>query len=258
MNLKRTKIVPYDLQEIARYFYYPGDTVLKKTIENTTRLGTINTRVPMRQHYKSRNPLLQRRRIKESYVTDTWFSRVTSYEGYNCAQVFYGMGSKMLSHYGMVRESNGPEVLLDFFRQEGVPISLTRDNSKMQASQIWTEYCRRYWVKDSYIEPYYAHQNPVERAMAVQKDKLERLMIDTGCDPRAWFRAACHVADVHNHTACEIINYRTPTEVRDGYTPDISGLIQHHFWDQVYYKDFEHGFPTEGGNERKVDGWGVL
>jgi len=61
----------------------------------------------------------------------------------------------------------------------------------------------------------------------------------------------CHVADVHNNTACEVINYRTPTEVRDGYTPDISGLIQHHFWDQVYYKDFEHGFPAEGGNEKK-------
>jgi hypothetical protein len=36
-----------------------------KTLENTTELGSINLRIPMRQHYKSRNPILQRRRIGE-------------------------------------------------------------------------------------------------------------------------------------------------------------------------------------------------
>ena len=28
-------------------------------------------------------------------------------------------------------------------------------------------------------------------------------MIDTSCDKRAWFRAACHVSDVHNNTEFE-------------------------------------------------------
>ena len=28
-------------------------------------------------------------------------------------------------------------------------------------------------------------------------------MIDTGCDKRAWLRAACHVSDVRNYTASE-------------------------------------------------------
>jgi len=101
----------------------------------------------------------------------------------------------------------------------------------MQANYLWKEYCRRFWVRDRYIEPYHPSQNPVERAMARMKEKLERLMIDTGCDPRAWYKAACHVADIENHTAKPILQYRTPVEVRDGYTPDISGLVQHKFWD---------------------------
>jgi len=73
------------------------------------------------------------------------------------------------SSYGMQRETQGPEALLDFFRQEGVPLSIIHYNSKMQASYLWQEYCRRYWVKDRLIEPYHPNQNASERAMAVQK-----------------------------------------------------------------------------------------
>ena len=103
---------------------------MKKTLQNTTIFGSINMRIPMRQHYKSRNPLLQRRRLLEPFSTDTWFSTVTSYEGYNCAQIFVGEKSKYVRHYGMRSEGSGPDALLDFFRDEGVPISITRDNSK--------------------------------------------------------------------------------------------------------------------------------
>jgi hypothetical protein len=252
LNMQRT-LSKKDDQKGDKYeghFLYPGKTVLEKTLQNTTQYGSINMRIPMRQHYKSRNPILQRRRINEPYSTDTWFSTTTSYEGYNCAQVFHGVTSKTTSHYGMARESQGPDALLDFFRNEGVPISMTRDNSKMQTGILWNEYMQRYWVKDDFTEPYRAHQNPAERAMNFQKEKVERLMIDTGCDPKSWYRAICHVADIHNNTANAKLNYRTPLEVRDGETPDISGLLEHKFWDKVYFQNPTHSFPEIGGNER--------
>ena len=251
MAIRKTRRMSYDPKHYNPYFLYPGYTVMVKTLENTTQYGSINMRVPMQQHYKSRNPLLQRRRINEPYATDTWFSTVTSYEGYNSAQIFYGIKSGFTSHYGMQRETQGPEALLDFFRNEGVPISITHDNSHMQVSHIWKEYCRRFWVKDKFIEPYHPHQNPAERAMAIHKNKIQRLMIDTGCEPEAWFRAACHVADIHNHTAKELLGYRTPTEVRDWHTPDISALIQFQFWDEVYYMEHTNKFPHKGANEGK-------
>jgi hypothetical protein len=86
--------------------------------------------------------------------------------------------------------------------------------------------------------------------MSTQKEKLERLMIDTGCDPKSWYRAMCHVADVHNNTANQKLNYRTPLEVRDGETPDISGLLEFKFWEKVYFHNPTHDFPEIGGNER--------
>jgi len=157
---------------------------MKKTLQNTTRYGSINMRIPVRQHYKARNLLLSRRRILEPYATDTWFSTTTSYEGYNCAQIFAGVKSKTVSQYGMKSENDGPAALLNFFRQEGVPLSIIRDNSKMQTSKLWKDYCRNYWVKDQFIEPYHSNQDTAEQMMSPQKEKLSRLMIQSGCSGR--------------------------------------------------------------------------
>ena len=66
--------------------------------------------------------------------------------------------------------------------------------------------------------------------------KIERVMIDKGCDPKARFKAACHVADISNHTAHATLNYRTPIEARDGETPDISALCNFKFWELVYFR----------------------
>ena len=249
LNYKRHKEEPPKIQQYAPFFLYPGEEVMRQTLKNTTRYGSINMRIPMRQHYKSRNPILQRHRFNESVATDTWYSTVTSYEGYNCVQSFYGVNSKTMSHYGMQNESQGPQALQDYFRQEGVPLSMIRDNAKMQSGKLWTEYLRRYWVKDKFTEPYHSNQNPFERAFSYHKDKIERVMIDSGCDPRAWFKAACHVADISNHTAHQTLNYRTPLEARDGETPDISALCKFKFWELVYFKKYRNDFPSEGGNE---------
>ena len=60
----------------------------------------------------------------EPFATDTWFSKVTSFEGYNCCQLFVGEKSKQIYNYSMVSEASGPQALLDFFREIGVPISI--------------------------------------------------------------------------------------------------------------------------------------
>ena len=139
-------------------FFQARTAIIKKTLQNTTRHRSINMQIPIRQHYKARNPLLSRRRILEPYTTDTWFSTTTSYEGYNCAQIFAGVKSKTVSQYGMKFETDGPVALLNFFRQEGVPLSIIRDNSKMQTTKLWKDYCRNYWVKDRFIKPYHFNQ----------------------------------------------------------------------------------------------------
>ena len=234
--VKRSAPTKPNISKFMNLFYCPSEEVATKTIENTTAVGNVNTRFPMKQHYMTRNPLLQRRRFTEDAATDTRFATVTSYEGYNCAQVFVGIKTHCEHNYGMARESDGPEALLEYFRQEGVPTGLIRDNSKMQQSRTWQTYLRRYWVKDGFTEPYHPNQNPAEVNMRTSKAMLIKLFVLTGCDPRAWFKAMEHVADLRNHLARENLNWRTPIEARDGYTPDISGLLQYSFWQIVLYR----------------------
>ena len=249
MMMKKHDHIKQQPQEIAPFFFHQSEDVLRKTLECTTQFGAIHGHFPMQVHHKSRNPILQRRRINEDYATDSWFSTVTSHEGFNGAQAFYGIKSKYMFHYGFKTKSEGPDCLLDFFRKEGVPISILNDNSKMQTGKLWTEYLRRYWVNDKTIEPHRPQQNPFEREFSIHKELLDKLFITTGCDPKAWFRAACHIADVRNCTAIKSLNNRTPFEMREGHTPDISTLLQFQFWDVVYYKKEPTKFPESGGQE---------
>ena len=116
-------------------------------------------------------------------------------------------------------------------------------------AQQWNDLLRKYWVKDLFTEPYHSFQNPFERAFANHKEKIERIMIDSGCDPKAWFKAPCHVADISNHTSVQALEYRITLEVRDGETPDISALCQFRFLELPYYQKHGHSFPNQARDE---------
>ena len=142
----------------------------------------------------------------------------------------------------MTTESNGPDILLDFFRNIGTPLSLRRDNAKMQASAAWQDILRKYYCKDQFIEPYNPQQNTAERRIGMIKNTMKRIMRETNCDPQAWYHLAQHVADVKNHVTFASLHWHTLLEVLIGNTPNILGLLHFKFWDWVMYYDP----PTEG------------
>ena len=67
MNMKMKKQYQFkqDPKEIAPFSFHPKDKVLEASLNATTQCGTIQQHFPMQVHHKSRNPLLQRRRINE-------------------------------------------------------------------------------------------------------------------------------------------------------------------------------------------------
>jgi hypothetical protein len=64
----------------------------------------------MRRHFKSQFQILRHKRLNEIIAPNTHFANETSIEGYHCAQVFYGMSSKMLYDAGMKTESEFADV----------------------------------------------------------------------------------------------------------------------------------------------------
>jgi hypothetical protein len=89
----------------------------------------------MRRHLKSRFQMLRTKRLNEVIATDTYFSNEKSIEGYHCAQVPFGMTSKMLYVAGVKTESEFADIYLDFIRKYGIQSALQRDNAKSELSQ---------------------------------------------------------------------------------------------------------------------------
>jgi hypothetical protein len=71
------------------------------------------------------------------------------------------------------------------------------------------------------------------------------IMDRTGLPPQTWVLALMYVCFVLNFTASASLNWSTPMEVLTGSTPDISPLHSFEWWEPVYYKLDDAGFPSE-------------
>ena len=104
--LQWTRTRPKDIKQAEEFLLHPGKEATTKTLQATTQLGKISHRIPTRPHLKTRDPILSCTRLMELWSTDTWFFNVTSYEGYNCAQLFAAKKSRRVCNYGLTTEAN--------------------------------------------------------------------------------------------------------------------------------------------------------
>ena len=86
--------------------WFPKD-VIAKTLDATTQNAKVSA-LPYRDHFKARNPVMNRRRLHETYATDTWFASEPALNGETCVQLFVGLTSFLVFAFGMKSESQGP------------------------------------------------------------------------------------------------------------------------------------------------------
>jgi hypothetical protein len=67
----------------------------------------------------------------------------------------------------------------------------------------------------------------------------------TGAPANTWLLALKCVIYVMNQTAIANLNWRTPYEKMWGVTPDISAMLEYHFYEPVYYKTLKPRFPKD-------------
>ena len=60
---------------------------------------------------------------------------------------------------------------------------------------------RRFWVKESFIEPRHPGNNPFEKDQANWKAKITKIIIDYNVNYCGWSRVMQHTADLHNNRA---------------------------------------------------------
>jgi hypothetical protein len=94
-----------DYEKLSPYFAFGPHDVIQHTLRQTTQLAKSTIHYPMRRHLKSRFQMLRHKRLNEVIATDTYFANEKSIEVYHCAQVFFGMTSKMLYVAGKLNRS---------------------------------------------------------------------------------------------------------------------------------------------------------
>jgi hypothetical protein len=85
-----------DYEKLSPYFAFRSHDIVQHTLRQTTQLAKSTIHYPIRHHLKSRFQMLRHKRLNEVIATDIYFANEKSIEGYHCAQVIFGMTSKML------------------------------------------------------------------------------------------------------------------------------------------------------------------
>jgi hypothetical protein len=152
-----------DLQRLRSWLAWIPIENIRKTLENTTQIAKAVTNYPLIRHLASRFKLLNRFRLREVVSTDTIFSSVRAAGGARCALVFYGITSHHMDVYGMESKNQFPEGYKEFFRGQGVPSGLHRENAPEQKSLGITQMNREFEVKETFAEAGYPNQRLYEK-----------------------------------------------------------------------------------------------
>ena len=134
-------------------------------MKNTTQYAKTSARLPLREHYKARDPSLNVKRMSEIMATDTLFAKVKALGGFTCSQLYVGKSSMITEVFGMQREGEGNVAitLQDMIRKWGAPYALLSDNAKSETGKEVKKILRKYNIKDLQTEPHHPNQNPAER-----------------------------------------------------------------------------------------------
>ena len=243
-HLHRAVPKKVDYERLAPFFLYKTKDVIRKTLENTMQLVSLQQNTPMKRHLQSYTQMLKFPRRNEIVATDTYFLAVKSFDGYHCAQIFIGLTSRRREVYGMKSKSEFPDIYQDFLRQHGIPHTLRRDNAKEENSTAVRDINRKFVVADEFTEPHSPWQNPAENSgVRIIKATADTLMNRTGAPTFLWYHCHKYICYVTNRIANPKLNWKTPMEISTGETPDISSILQFHFYQAVLYLDPTTSFP---------------
>jgi hypothetical protein len=248
-----TQVQPKQLDFLRlqpHFGYLPVDRI-KHTLNHTTQYARMDTRFPLRKHYKTRFPAANIPRLNEIVATDTFFSDVSAHDdgilghgGSTMVQLYCGCTSHLMAIFPMKTDHEMAHTLEDFIRTYGAPNAIFSDNAKAQIGKAVQDILRMYAIKDFQCEPHHQHQNPAERQIQEVKKRCNILMDRSGSPSSLWLLCTKYVVYVMNRVSLTSLQQRTPLEVATGQQPDISAILAFHWFQPVYFKNPKVSYPS--------------
>ena len=160
---------------------------------------------------------------------------IPGHSGCTMIQMFGGLDSELLHGVPMKNESEVPDSILDFIHHYGAMEGLMSDNAKSETSFAIWDILRLYNIIDHQSEPFYQHQNPIERCIQDVKHLVKSIMDHVGCPSDIWLLCTLDVIGLLNG----LVNSKggIPLQTVTGYHIDISPYLDFHFWEEVFVED---------------------
>ena len=246
VNSRTVETTPIDYDKYMPRLGWISKDLVKKTFQATTQMGRAILHWPMRKHYKSRNPALNVNRRTEAVATDTIYSNVPAINGgHKYVQLFVGRDTLLTDVYPLKSLHEFVNSLEDNIRYRGAMDRLLSDHASIEISRKVQDLLRVYRIPQWTSEPHHQHQNPAERRIGTIIEATNNVMNHSGAPACLWLLAITYVVFLYNHLAHASLNWATPMQAYSGSTPDITSLLQFHFYQSVYYHLDDSAFPSD-------------
>jgi hypothetical protein len=191
----------------------------------------------------------KRKRLNDTFYSDTMFSGIKSIRGNTCAQLF--TNEKFVHLEPIARKAQAGEALYAMVDEVGIPDKMVFDGAKEQTGQKseFMRALRKYRVANWQTELYSPWQNRAEDQIREVRRRWKLMCQRKRIPTRLWDYAMVHITKLMNMTA-RGSNGRTGHEEITGETPDISEYVDFDFYDWVWYWD-----TPDKENSPKIGRW---
>ena len=244
----RARHTELSAEEVSKKFGIGIETA-RNTLKATTQHGIRHAMHPLSRRYRTDIMQSKRKRLNDTFYSDTMFSGIKSIRGNTCAQMF--TNGKFVHLEPVVRKAQAGEALHSMIDEVGIPEMMVFDGAKEQTGpkSEFMRAIRKYRVKYWQTEPYSPWQNRAEDQIREVRRRWRLMRQRKKIPTRLWDYAMVHITKLMNMTA-RGRNGRTGHEEITGETPDISEYVDFDFYDWVWYWD-----TPDADNSPKIGRW---
>ena len=216
-----------------------GLSVAERTFKATTQLGVRDFSQGVgSKRLKHTAYQLKHRRLRADVYTDTLFSDTKSLSQNTCGQIF-ATEFGWVQFYPLERKKDAHTALEKVFNDYGIFNSVVPDNAPELTSGKFKKTAQKFGCRIKPIEAWTPNQNLAEANIRELKRAYRREMRRTNAPAVLWDHCLQLVAERRSHTvsATEPFDEGPPIKMLTGDTPDISHLVEHRWYDPVWYSN---------------------
>ena len=232
-DTRHSKVTP---AEVSRTLGIGLETATK-TLNMTTQRGIRTAIHPITRRYRVDHLALNRKRLNDTFHTDTLKAGVASINGNKYAQVF--TNGKFTTVAPMKTRSEAGEKLKDFIDDIGVPHHLTADQAGEHhgPNTVFQETVRRHRIIMKWVEKGRHTQNHrAEREIGILRQRWRLKKAERNIPSRLWDYGMVYEGEVLSRISRGITE-RPGLEEITGETVDLSEWLDFSFYDIVWYHD---------------------